>query len=150
MTDPIVKSVQVKCSAEHAFNVWVSRIADWWPLDTHAVSLADGKSAQSVEIEPFVGGGIIETKHDGSQTRWGTVQEFVPAKRFAMTWHPGYGADKQTLVEVSFTATATGATVTLTHSGWQVWGDDARNRITGYVEGWAHILGDLYAPICAP
>lgn len=148
MTDPVVKSVNVTCTADHAFNVWVARIADWWPLDTHAVSVADGKPAQSVEIEPFVGGGIIETKHDGTQTHWGTVLAFEPAKRFAMTWHPGYGEDKQTLVEVEFEATETGAKVTLTHSGWEIWGEDADTRVKGYVQGWAHIMDALFGPLC--
>ena len=116
MPDAITKTVEVTCSAEHAFNVFVNRIAAWWPMATHAVSASDGKSALDVTIEPHVGGAIFETTHDGKRAEWGTVLVYEPGASFAMTWHPGTNKDKQTRVDVDFESNSDGgARVTLTH-----------------------------------
>ena len=37
MTEPLRISIDVACSAEHAFTVWTSGIGSWWPPD-HTVS----------------------------------------------------------------------------------------------------------------
>lgn len=34
---PVVKSVHVTCSPEHAFEVFTREIGSWWPLETHAL-----------------------------------------------------------------------------------------------------------------
>lgn len=149
MTDPIVKTVEVTCSVEHAFNVFVNRIAAWWPMATHAVSAADGKSALDVSIEPHVGGAIFETTHSGGCAEWGTVLVFEPSSAFAMTWHPGTSEEKQTRVDVAFVGNAAGgATVTLTHSGWEIWGDEADSKMAGYTVGWAGILAEGFKNVC--
>jgi hypothetical protein len=41
MTAPLRMSLDVECSAEHAFTVWTSGIATWWPAD-HTVTGRDG------------------------------------------------------------------------------------------------------------
>lgn len=148
MSDPIVSSVTVNCSVEHAFNVFINRIGAWWPLATHAVSAADGKAALDATIEPRVGGSIFETKHDGERTDWGTVLEFEPNAKFAMTWHPGTNVNKPTRVDVEFDEIDGQTVVTLTHSGWEIWGDEAGEKVKGYTQGWGVILGDLFAAEC--
>ena len=148
MTDPIVKTVSVNCSVEHAFNVFVSRIGAWWPLGTHAVSAADGKSALDATIEPRKGGRVYETKHDGTTSDWGTVASYEPHAHFAMTWHPGRGPEKATFVEVTFEQHERYTLVTLTHSGWDIWGDEAADNIASYTAGWGSILGQLYVAAC--
>ena len=148
MTDPIVKTVFVNCSPEHAFKVFVSRISDWWPVESHSVSAGEGRPAQSVTIERTVGGSVYETKYDGSRADWGRVLTYEQGKKLTMTWHPGNNSDNATLVEVTFTGSDTGCDVTLTHSGWDVWGSEAPDRITRYTEGWGMILGTLYTTAC--
>ena len=34
---PVLKSVHVSCSPEHAFAVFTREIGSWWPLETHAI-----------------------------------------------------------------------------------------------------------------
>lgn len=148
MTDAIVKSVTVTCSVEHAFNVFTSRIGAWWPLATHAVSAADGKAALAATIEPRVGGVVYETKHDGQRTDWGTVLVYDPFSSFAMTWHPGTNKDKPTRVHVEFAELDGRTVVTLTHSGWEIWGDEAADKVQGYTQGWGIILGELFVAAC--
>lgn len=150
MPEPIVKTIDVACSAEHAFDVFVNRIARWWPLNGHAVSAAAGKAALAVTIEPHVGGAVFETMWDGSRSDWGKVLVFEPGSALAMTWHPGNNADNPTRVDVAFEDLGDGQTrVTLTHSGWEVWGDDAAARRDSYNGGWDTVFGDCYARAAA-
>ncbi len=146
MTEPIVKTVIVNATADRAFDVFVNRIAKWWPLDGHAVSASQGKPALAVVIEPRVGGAIYETMFDGTRAEWGKVLEFEPGRRLAFTWHPGTNADKPTRVDVTFEDQGAGqAKVTLTHSGWEIWAKDAPNKRSGYDTGWDFVLGQCFA-----
>ncbi|MDG1737140.1 MAG: SRPBCC domain-containing protein [Paracoccaceae bacterium] len=148
MAESIVKSVTVNCSVEHAFNVFVNRIGGWWPLASHAVSVADGKAALDATIEPKVGGEVYETKHDGSRTKWGTVLEYDQFSKFAMSWHPGTNIEKPTRVDVEFEVIDGKTNVTLTHTGWEIWGDESADKIAGYTSGWGMMLDELYAAAC--
>lgn len=147
MTEPIVKTIEVGCAPDRAFDIFVNRIASWWPLDGHVASAAAGKAALAVTIEPEVGGAVYETMYDGSRTDWGKVLEFEEGRKLAMTWHPGNNADNPTKVEVAFAALDGGRTaVTLTHSGWGVWGETAQDRRGNYDSGWDFVLGECFVP----
>ena len=146
MPDPIVKTIEVGCDAEHAFDVFVNRITKWWPLDGHAASAASGKAALAVTIEPQFGGAVYETMWDGGRNDWGEVLEYEPGAKLAMTWHPGNNADNPTRVDVVFDDLGDQRTrVTLTHSGWDVWGETAMARRGSYDTGWDFVLGKCYA-----
>lgn len=146
MTDKITKTVVVNAAPAQAFDIFVNRIAKWWPLDGHAVSAASGKPALAVVIEPRVGGAIYETMFDGTRAEWGEVLVFEAGQRLAFTWHPGTNKDRPTRVEVSFEAHGAGqAKVTLIHSGWEVWASDASEKRGGYDTGWDFVLGECFA-----
>ncbi len=146
MTDPIVKTIVVNASPDRAFDVFVHRIGKWWPLDGHAVSAAQGQSALSVTIEPRVGGAVFETMYNDDREDWGEVLEYEEGTRLAFSWHPGTNKDRPTRVEVVFERIDAGQTqVTLTHSGWQVWADEAPDKRKGYDTGWDYVLGECYA-----
>ncbi len=146
MIEPIIKTIVVNAAPEHAFDVFVNRIAKWWPLDGHAVSAAQGKPALAVVIEPHVGGAVYETMFDGTRADWGKVLIFEQGARLAFSWHPGTNTDRPTRVEVRFVAHGAGhTTVTLTHSGWEVWASEASDKRTGYDSGWDYVLGECYA-----
>ena len=74
-------------------------MGSWWPLATHSVFHAE---AVAVTIEPVVGGRMYEATADGRTSDWGTITEWQPGERLAMTWHPGDESDLATLVEVTF------------------------------------------------
>lgn len=148
MTDPIVKTLNLPCSPAQAFDIFVNRIAKWWLLEGHVVSAADNKAALAVTIEPELGGAVYETMHDGSRTQWGEVLAYEPGQRISFTWHPGNNADNPTQVEVQFTALSDGSQVTLIHSGWEAWGDQAAARRDNYNSGWDFVLG-RYSAACA-
>ena len=147
MNDPIIKTLTLTCAPARAFEIFVHRIASWWPLDGHVVSAAAGKAALAVTIEPQVGGAVYETMHDGNRTDWGKVLVFEEGRHLAMTWHPGNNADHPTQVDVTFYPTDTGGTVvTLTHSGWEIWAEDAQAKRDNYDSGWDFVLETCFVP----
>jgi hypothetical protein len=149
MTDPVICEIEVPCAPDRAFDVFVHRMADWWPLDSHSASARFEKPALTVTIEPRVGGKVHETMHDGGTDLWGEVLVYDPPAHFAMTWHPGNNKDAPTRVDVAFVALGGGGCrVKLTHSGWQAWGDRADEVRNGYDVGWAQVFGVRFASAC--
>ena len=148
MTDPIVKTVDLPCTAARAFDIFTRETTRWWP-GSHSVSSGAGKVPRAVTIEPKLGGAVFETMHDGSRSDWGEVLEFEEGVRIAMSWHPGDNTDNQTRVEVVFEdLPGGGSRLTLTHSGWEVWGDDAPTRRGNYDKGWQSLLEAHFRPAC--
>lgn len=149
MADPIVKTIDVGCDAARAFDIFVNRVAAWWPLDRHAVSAVAGKAALGATIEPRVGGAVFETMHDGTRADWGEVLVFEPGARLAMSWHPGADAGLATRVEVAFEDVGQGrCRVRLTHSGWEVRAERADAIRGNYDAGWDFVLGACFAAAC--
>jgi uncharacterized protein YndB with AHSA1/START domain len=83
MTAPLRMSFDVECSAEHAFTVWTSGIATWWPAD-HTVT---GRDGVTVVMQSGVGGRIYERTPDGVEHDWGEVTVWRPPARLAYLWH---------------------------------------------------------------
>ena len=113
-TSPLVKTRSLRCTAEHAFSVYVERISEWWPLEGFSVF---GRGA-SVAIERHVGGRIVETGPSGEESIWGTLTHWEPHARIAHSWHAGQDPASATRVEVTFTPTDLGCDLRLVHSGW--------------------------------
>lgn len=150
MVEPVVKTLELACDAAHAFEVFTTRTATWWPLDSHTVSAGADKVARGVTIEPRLGGAVYETTHDGARSDWGEVLAFEPGVRLAMSWHPGSDPGTATRVEVVFTdLPGAGARVVLTHSGWEVWAEQAAELRGNYEVGWGAVFADRYAGACA-
>src|SRR5205085_6244220 len=79
----IVKTVTVPLDPPQAFDLFTSRIGEWWPLESHSVG---GSSSAGIVLDES---GAVETLGDGSTSRWGDVIDWEPPYRFSMTWHPG-------------------------------------------------------------
>ena len=73
MTEPLRMSFDVACSAGHAFTVWTSGIAAWWPPD-HTMT---GR-VETVVLQGGVGGRIYERTVDGTEHEWGEVTVWQP------------------------------------------------------------------------
>jgi uncharacterized protein YndB with AHSA1/START domain len=137
-------SFEVACSAEHAFAVWTSRMAAWWPAD-HTVT---GQAGLSVVLEGGVGGRIYERTPDGTEHDWGEVTVWKPPSRLAYLWHLRRDRDDATEVEIRFVAQGQATTrVEIEHRGWERLGSAGgqwreRNRA-----GWQSLLPHFLAAI---
>src|SRR3954453_9365698 len=77
------QSVVVEPSQERAFEVFTSRLADWWPLETHVIG---AKPVVAAVIEPQAGGRWYERSADGRGSDWGRGPGWEPPNRVLLSW----------------------------------------------------------------
>jgi uncharacterized protein YndB with AHSA1/START domain len=141
--EPIRIEFSVACSPQHAFDVWATKTALWWPRD-HTVS-ADPDAA--VEFEPRPGGRIFERASDGMEHEWGQVLAWEPPRRLAYLWHIAADRSDATEVEVTFTPAHAETNVTIVHRGWERLGARSIDRRERNRTGWAGLIPH-YARAC--
>lgn len=139
MSEPIVLEFEVTAGVEHAFATWTERCSMWWP-PSHSMGGGDGFE---VVFQPFVGGRVYEIGGDGVEHEWGRVTVWDPPRHVEYRWHIFVGPEKATTVSVTFTPSASGTTVRLVNSGFDVFGDGAGERIQRVGSAWA-IITDRY------
>lgn len=142
MTEPISKNVTVPLPADAAFDLFIKRMHEWWPMETHSVSsMVDGLDpALGLNIDGRLGGQIIERLADGSDSIWATITAFQPGEQLALDWYPGSEPKLATQVVVKFVASEHGTRVELTHTGFEVRGDAAEALRGNYDEGWNPVM----------
>ena len=147
MTAPLRMSFDVDCSAEHAFTVWTSGIATWWPAD-HTVT---GRDDITVVMQSGVGGRIYERTPDGVEHDWGEVTVWSPPARLAYLWHLRRDRVDATEVEIRFTANDSGGTrIEIEHRGWERLGSAAAQWRDQNRAGWQTLLPHFQAAIASP
>ena len=151
MLDPIVKTIEVPCSQEMAFRVFVREIGSWWPLGKFSVSTHAGKRPKSLHVNLERGGKIIEVDDSGNEHLWGTVKSYDPFGYFSMDFHMNEGPEAASLVEVRFILMSQEHTkVELTHSNWEAFRDKAIWMRSGYELGWGIIFEQEFKAACSP
>lgn len=134
---PLVKSIVVPWTPEAAFKRWTTDIGTWWPSKTHSVGQAKVKA---LVFSGGVGGRCYEVWHDGTEKEWGRVTTWDPPRLVRYTWYPDRTPDSAQDIEVRFEPDGTGTRLTLTHTGWERLGKDARKARRGYPLGWSYVL----------
>jgi uncharacterized protein YndB with AHSA1/START domain/uncharacterized damage-inducible protein DinB len=158
---PVRKSITVKASVEHAFQVFTDGFDSWWPRSHHI-----GKQPMvKAVIETRAGGRCYGREADGTECNWGTVLTWEPPNRFVLAWQIDpkwqYEPDvhKASEVEVRFTPEAGGLTrVDLEHRHFERHGEGAGHVRTGVDApyGWGGLLqtyaarATTYHPAVAP
>jgi uncharacterized protein YndB with AHSA1/START domain len=146
MTEPLRMSFEVGCPVEHAFRVWTSGIATWWPAD-HTVT---GQAGLAVVLQGGVGGRIYERAPDGAEHDWGQVTVWDPPGRLAYLWHLRSDRADATEVDIRFVAAGPGSTrVEIEHRGWERLGGAAEQWRDRNSRGWATLLPHYQAAIAA-
>lgn len=137
---PVRKNLHVRLAPAAAFDLFTGQLARWWPLAQYSCGGAD---ATGVEFEPRVGGAVFERTRTGERHVWGTLIDWEPPHRFAMTWHPGVAPAQATRLAVEFVAAQDGGTeVRLLHDGWEARGEEVQR---GYDGGWDNVLARFVA-----
>jgi uncharacterized protein YndB with AHSA1/START domain len=134
---PVHRSVIVPLDQRAAFDLFVRRLGEWWPLATRSVALAD---AESCEIEPRVGGRIFERTRAGMESDWGVLLAFEEPSRLVFSWHPGMPPATATEVEVTFVPTGDQTRVDVEHRHFERLGDRAAFVRALYEGGWPGVL----------
>jgi len=109
----VKKSVTVKASLEHAFQVFTEGFDTWCPRSHHIGK----KPMVKAVIETRAGGRCLGREADGVECQWGTVTAWEPPRRLVIAWHitPGFqivdvDPAKSSEVEIRFTPEPHGMT----------------------------------------
>ena len=141
----VQRSVTVKASQSHAFDVFTKNFGAWWPK-THHIAAKDMATAI---IEPKAGGRWFERAADGEECEWGGVLAWDPPKKITLSWHLNaqwkYDPDpaKASEVEIRFIAEGPNSTrVELDHRHLErtEGGEQIRHGIS-QEGGWSTLLG---------
>ena len=138
MHEPIQLDVTVPVAPEQAFDAFVLRINDWWPMASY--SFRKG----TVAMEPKLGGFITETGPDGDSFTWGHVTRWDRPELLELAWYVGRTVETATQVTVTFQRDGDATRITLVQSGWEALGDAAAEMRTRNIAGWRSILGDHF------
>ena len=149
MLDPIIRTIEVPCSQEKAFDIFVKEMGTWWPLDKRSMSMKNGHPAKSLRVDAKQGGQIVEIANDDTEHLWGTIKFYDPHNAISMDFHMGMPPENASLVEVRFTVLSDKQTqVELTQSNWEAFGDIAEMMRGGYGSGWVIIFEEAYKSAC--
>ena len=111
---PIRRTVVVTVDRSRTFDVFVRRMAEWWPLTPFS---RGGERVRTVVVDETVGGQVAEVWDDGTSWTWGDVLEWDESTAFAMTWNV---TGTPTVVALRFQRVSDGITrVELEHRGWE-------------------------------
>lgn len=138
---PLTKQVEVRRPVQEAFEIFTTRIADWWPLSQYSITQ---DRAVACAVEPRVGGELYETDSEGARHPWGRVLVWEPPDRFVFTWHPGRDPDSAQEIEICFHPSGDGSLVVLEHRDWHRLGHKAEEARQGYDSGWDFVLGQCF------
>ena len=130
--ESVRKSVVVAAPVERAWEVFVDRIGEWWPLDTHSL----GEEPVTAVID---GRRVYERERDGREHTWGRIVAWEPPRRLAFTWEVRRGGQSE--VEITFSPEGGGTRVDLEHRGFEVYGDVGEAVRARYQPGWEYVLG---------
>ena len=139
---PVRKTIHVKTSAAHAFEVFTAGLGRWWPID-HGVGKTPRKG---VAMETRLGGHWYELAEDGTRTDVGRIVAWEPPQRFVMTWDINSQWKPDTTigseVEVRFIAEGANATrVELEHRKFEQMGAEGGAKMRKDVDGgWPGLL----------
>ena len=137
-------SFEVSCPVDHAFDVWTSKIARWWPAD-HSVS---GENGLQVVLEGRPGGRIFERTSSGTEHEWGEVVVWEPPTRLAYLWHLRRDRADATEVEIRFIDQGDSTTrVEIEHRGWERLGAQGPTWRDANRGGWSTLLPHYVAAI---
>jgi hypothetical protein len=104
----------VAADPAHCFEAFTLGLSDWWdPRLT-----ADATTFSGAEIPPGPGGEAVFRHSDGLSYPIGTVSEWRPGERFAMSFVLSLDPAHPTALVVEFERIEDGTLVRLTHSGW--------------------------------
>ena len=84
-TDPRV-SVSVPATPDEAFRIYAERQLEWQPAGHLTI-----KDPESITMEPWEGGRFYERGADGTEVVKGTITQWAPPHRIAVTWRVGPG-----------------------------------------------------------
>jgi DNA-binding transcriptional ArsR family regulator/uncharacterized protein YndB with AHSA1/START domain len=135
---PVTKTRELGVGAETAFELFTTRIAEWWPVASYSINHED---VTDVRFEGRVGGRVVEITKDGTECPWGHVLAWDPPSRIVLSWYPVLEPVASSILEVHFTPLSERKTrLDLEHGGWEEFGAEGEDLRDRYETGWDAVL----------
>jgi uncharacterized protein YndB with AHSA1/START domain len=148
--ESVKRDVVVPVPSNEAFEIFTSRMTDWWPKEHHIGSAP----IEQIVIEPHEGGRWYTRHQDGSETSTGHVLAWEPPDRLVITWQISaewrYDPKLITTIEINFVAEAPDRTrVRLEHRDLERYGPEAERMRAMFEDlgAWTSTLS-AYAAAC--
>lgn len=138
MIAPVRHEMTVPLPPALAFDLFLRRMGEWWPLLTHSVW---EQASRACMVDVRTGGRITEHGPGGATAHWGTILELEEGARVLIDWHPGHDPAQSTEVEIWFAPHDGGTRLVLEHRKWQRRAGLAETMRENYHRGWAMVLG---------
>jgi len=138
------QSIQIAADPERVFQAYVEKINEWWSWqgkNNRYTWAPDGVEPSEIHFEPQLGGRYFERFADGSEFEIGRITHYDPPNKLAFSWAGRDWPPGESLFELSFDAADEGTLLTLTHSGFEIFGEEAAEMVQGYTMGSKEILG---------
>lgn len=136
MDEVLVRTIELDCSPDHAFDVFTRMIDAWWPRGHR--KHRDG----ALRLQPVAGGALIDRAPDGTEFLMGEVTGIEPPRRLDLDWYPGSAASP-TSVEIRFAEHEAGTLVTVTHRPLLETKSLWPQRVALFTKGWETVLPAL-------
>ena len=141
------QNIEINADVEKVFSAYVDKINEWWPRqgeDNRYSWPPEGVEPKDILFEAKLGGRYYERFADGSEFVIGQITEYDPPHKLSYTWQ-GRDWPGDSLIQVRFEASGGGTLLSLTHSGFEIFGEDADTIAEGYSMGTKEILGIFQA-----
>jgi len=135
-------SVDVPVDPVTAFEIFTSRIDDWWRRGPH--SWNNPERAVGMRFEPGAGGRWLEVwdERTGEGFEIGRIRVWEPGVRLVFSHRTMRVPEPQTEVEVHFQAIEGGTRVVLRHFGWEkLPPGPERTQFERMQLGWSAMMG---------
>lgn len=136
MAELLVRTIELSCAPEHAFDVFTGMIDLWWPRGHR--KHRDGM----LRLHAIPGGALIDQAPDGAEWTMGEVTAIDPPHRLDLDWFPGSPA-APTSVEIRFAQAKAGTIVTVTHRPLLETKSTWPDRVALFTKGWETVLPAL-------
>jgi uncharacterized protein YndB with AHSA1/START domain len=116
MSAKIMVSIRLKVAPAVAFDLFTSKVDDWWRREPKYRMGANGR----LRFEPGEGGRLVEIYDEaaGDLFEIGRILVWRPGERLVFEWRqPNFTADQVTEVDIGFIAIDGGTRLTLEHRG---------------------------------
>jgi len=138
----VQKIVTVPLTSAAAFDLFVRRLHEWWPLSARSVFL---DNAASCHVVARTGGRLYERSRDGREAIWGRFMIFEDGTRVVFAWHPGIPETSATEVEINFFPIGSSTRVVIEHRHWERLGPRASFVRAIMDGGWPGVLARFEA-----
>lgn len=126
--EPRTHSLLLTCDAATAFEVFTSRMGEWWP----PAYTPDPDAFDTVDVASHVGGDVLMRMRDGSTHRFGQVTTYRPGEVYAQTWTLAQPEEHPSTLTVTFSDRSHGCLVLLEHGGWRVGNEEHREKFADW------------------